>query len=39
MKQNHGKPKDDFKTAMNAGLYHQFNDYVHCSANLYPTIA
>jgi len=31
MKQNHGKPKDVFKTAMNAGLYHQFNDHVHCS--------
>jgi len=31
MKQNRGKPKDDFKTAMNAGLYHQFNDHVHCS--------
>jgi len=31
MKQNCGKPKDEFKTAMNAGLYHQFNDHVHCS--------
>jgi len=31
MKQNRGKPMDEFKTAMNAGLYHQFNDHVHCS--------
>jgi len=28
MKQNHGKPKDVFKTAMNAGLYHQFNSMI-----------
>ncbi len=31
MKQNHGKPKKEFETAMNAGLYHQFNDHIHCS--------
>jgi len=31
MKQNCGKPKEVSKTAMNAGLYHQFNDHVHCS--------
>ncbi len=31
MEQNCGKPKDVFKTAMNAGLYHQFKDHVHCS--------
>jgi len=31
MKQNCGKPIDVFETAMNARLYHQFNDHVHCS--------
>jgi len=31
MKQNRGKSMEEFKTAMNAGLYHQFNDHVHCS--------
>jgi len=31
MKQKCGKPMDVFEIAMNASLYHQLNDHVHCS--------
>jgi len=38
MKQNHGKPMNVFETAMNAGLYHQFNDHIHCSGEWHKNV-